>query len=142
MTAGRFFRKSLLLGLLAPIVMARYLIRSGSAGDWMVWDRVRRGPATLDHRKLIRLSRESAETGLAQLLSPEGPLSPAHARLAGQWQVLYGRHVVDCRDESEAKNVARAMLKRRFRVSARVIDGHLILWTVEGRDQMSDWLSK
>jgi hypothetical protein len=51
--------------------MPRFLIRAGSAGDWMVWDRAARGPATLDNRKLSKLSRQAAETALAKLLSSE-----------------------------------------------------------------------
>jgi hypothetical protein len=120
----------------------RFLIRAGSAGDWMIWDRVTRGAASLDNRKLIRLSREAAEAALARLLSPEEPLATQRPHRAGQWQVLYGHEVVDCRDESEAKTIARTLLKKRLRVSARLIDGQATLWTIEGRDQMRLWLSR
>jgi len=107
----------------------------------MIWDRVTRGPATLNNRKLIRLSRKDAEATFAQLLSPEeqstGVAQPAH-----QWQLLYGHEVVDCRDEHEAKILARTLIKKGLTVSARLSDGQTILWTIEGRDQTRAWLSK
>jgi hypothetical protein len=49
--------------------MARYLIRLGSARNtWMVWDRVKRRPAVLDDRELVRLSRLEAETAVGHLI--------------------------------------------------------------------------
>jgi hypothetical protein len=108
----------------------------------MIWDRVTRGAASLDDRKLVRLSRDAAEAALARLLTP-GKQSPTRRSIeVGRWQVLYGHQVVDCRDETEAKVIARRLLKRRLKISARLVDGQMILWTVEGRDQLRAWLSR
>jgi hypothetical protein len=127
---------------MTAIEMPRFLIRAGSAGDWMIWDRVTRGAATLDDRKLVRLSRDAAEAALARLLAP-GKRSPTRRSVeASHWQVLYGHQVIDCRDETEAKVIARRLLKRRLRISARLVDGKMTLWTVEGRDQLRAWLSR
>jgi hypothetical protein len=115
-------------------------LHSQRAGEWDGLGPRYAGSRTLNNRKLIRLSREAAETALARLLSPEEP-STGRARL-GQWQVLYRHQVIDCRDESEAKALARTLLKRRLRISARLIDGQTILWTIEGRDQLRSWLSR
>jgi hypothetical protein len=121
--------------------MPRFLIRAGSAGEWMVWDRAARGPATLDNRKLSKLSRQAAETALVRLLSSEDRTNQTAVQV-GNWQVIYGGGAVDCRDENEAKILARTLLKKRLKVSARLINGATTLWTVEGRDQLRAWLSK
>ena len=121
--------------------MPRFLIRAGSASDWMVWDRAARGPATLNNRKLSKLSRQAAQAALAKLLSSEDPATEPVVR-AGRWQVLYADRLVDCRDVSEAQILARTLLKVGLEVSARLINGPIIVWTVEGRDQMRAWLSK
>ena len=121
--------------------MRRFLIREGSAGDYMVWDRAARGPATLDSRKLGKLSRQAAEAALAKLLSSEDRSDAAPAQ-AGHWQVLYAGRVVDCRDVREAQILARSLLKKGLKVSARLVNGPMTLWTVNGRDQMRSWLSK
>ena len=121
--------------------MPRFLIRAGSAGDWMVWDRAARGPATINNRKLIKLSREAAEAAFVHLLSTEDPSStPAHA--ARHWQVLYEDEALDCRDEHEAKILARTLIKKGVRVSARLSAGDILLRTIAGRDEMREWLSK
>jgi len=121
--------------------MPRFLIRAGSAGDWMVWDRAVRGPATLDNRKLAKLSRQAAETALAKLLSSEDRANELAVQ-AGHWQVLYAGRVVDCRDLTEAQILARTLLKKGLKVSARLINGPMTVWSIEGRDQMRAWLSK
>jgi len=121
--------------------MRRFLIREGSAGDYMVWDRAARGPATLENRKLGKLSRQAAEAALAKLLSFEDPSEEAPIQ-AGQWQVLYADRVVDCRDVREAQILARSLLKKGLKVSARLVNGPMTMWTVEGRDKMRAWLSK
>ena len=122
-------------------VMPRFLIRAGSAGDWMVWDRAARGPATLNSRKLHKLSREAAEAAYIHLLSTEDPSStPAHA--ARHWQLLYGDEVLDCRDEHEAKILAPTLIKKGLRVSVRLSAGDVLLRTIAGRDEMREWLSK
>jgi hypothetical protein len=51
--------------------MPRFLIRAGSADDWMIWDRVRRGPAVAGNRKLVGLSRDDAEQALGNLLTTD-----------------------------------------------------------------------
>lgn len=105
----------------------------------MVWDRVTRGPAALEHRKVVKMSREAAEVALSRLLSPINIATPG--RRLGQWQILYGNHVVDCRDEEEAKAMAQKLLNKRMRVSARLTDGNIVRWNFRGRDQILLWLS-
>ncbi len=121
--------------------MPRFLIRAGSTGDWMVWDRAARGPATLNNRKLSKLSRHAAEAALAKLLSSEDHANEPAVQ-SGHWQVLYAGRVVDCRDVSEAQILARTLVKKGLKVSARLLNGPMIVWTVEDRDQMRAWLSK
>ncbi|HZR77119.1 hypothetical protein [Bradyrhizobium sp.] len=121
--------------------MPRFLIRAGSAGDWMVWDRAARGPATLNNRKLSKLSRQAAQAALGKLLSSEDRANEPAVQ-AGRWQVLYADRVVDCRDVGEAQILARTLVKKGLKVSARLINGPMIVWTVEDRDQMRAWLSK
>jgi signal transduction histidine kinase len=55
------------------------------------------------------------------------------------WQVNYSGIIVDCRDEQDAKSLARELLRKGFRVSAGTIDGAIATRRVEP-DQMEDWL--
>ena len=118
--------------------MARYLVRQGNTGrGWMVWDRVKRGPAVVDGRELARLSRQDAYVAIALLNGPsfdskKGPTPSA-------WQVNYSGIIVDCRDEQDAKSLARELLRKGFRVSAGTIEGAIAARRVEP-DQMEDWL--
>jgi hypothetical protein len=97
--------------------MARYLIRQGSTqSTWMVFDRVKRGPAVLDDRELVRLSRSAAEAAIGHLIG-HGQLPMSSGR-----RVTYSGRIVDCRDEPDAKSLARELIKKGFRVSARTIE--------------------
>jgi hypothetical protein len=120
--------------------MPRYLIRAGSAGDWTVWDRARRGPAVVGDRKLVRLSREAAEAALARLLAAE-PQPDQPTQMAGQWQVLYGHQIIDCRDEHEARTVARGLIRKGAKVAARLIQGDRVVRLIEGRIELRSWAS-
>jgi hypothetical protein len=53
--------------------------------------------------------------------------------------VTYSGVVVDCRDEEDAKRLARRLVGKGFRVSAGTIEGALPTRRVEP-DQMTDWL--
>jgi hypothetical protein len=116
----------------------RYLIRQGqpSLSTWMVWDRVKRCPAVVDGRELVGLSREEAEAAHGRLI---GRNSAKDLPMPSGWQVTYSGVVVDCRDEEDAKRLARRLVGKGFRVSARTIEGALSAHRVEP-DQMTDWL--
>jgi hypothetical protein len=102
----------------------------------MVWDRVKRRPAVLDDRELVRLSRLEAEATFGRLI---GRNSGGELPMSSRWQVTYSGIVVDCRDEDDAKRLARRLVGKGFRVSARTIEGALAAHRVEP-DQMTDWL--
>jgi hypothetical protein len=40
--------------------LPRFLVRRGSRGDWMVWDRHTNGPAMLDNRLAVELAEDDA----------------------------------------------------------------------------------
>jgi hypothetical protein len=73
------------------------------------------------------------------------------ARLSGQsfdnkevpmpsaWQLNYSGIIVDCRDEQDAKSLARELVRKGFRVSAGTIEGAEAARRVEP-DEMEDWL--
>jgi hypothetical protein len=107
----------------------------------MVWDRVRRGPALIGDRKLVRLSRDAAEAALAELLAVKSESKRPTASTRGKWQVVYGHNVIDCRDEHEAKIVVRRLIGKRLKVVARMSSGERVLRTIEGPD-LRAWLSK
>jgi signal transduction histidine kinase len=118
--------------------MARYLVRQGNTGrGWVVWDRVKRGPAVVDGRETARLSRQDAYVAIALLNGPsfDGKKVPTPSA----WQVNYSGIIVDCRDEQDAKSLARELLRKGFRVSAGTIEGAIAARRVEP-NQMEDWL--
>jgi hypothetical protein len=95
--------------------MQRYLVRQGNPGrGWLVWDRVKRGPAVVDGREVARLSRENAYAAIALLDGPsvDGKKVP----MPTAWQVIYSGIVVDCRDEQDAKSLAEDLVRKGFRV--------------------------
>jgi hypothetical protein len=116
----------------------RYLIRQGrpALSTWMVWDRVKHRPAVVDGRELVGLSREEAEAAHGRLI---GRNSGKDLPMSSGWQVTYSGVVVDCRDEEDAKRLARRLVGKGFRVSAGTIEGALPTRRVEP-DQMTDWL--
>jgi len=123
--------------------MSRYLVRRGSTEDtWMVWDRLERGPAMLRGRQLVGFSREDAETALKQMLV-DGPTAGAELLIAPKtsWLVSYGRMVIGCRHEAEAKLLARDLLVKGNRVTAQTVDGFLPARFV-AVDQIAKWLDE
>jgi hypothetical protein len=95
--------------------MHRYLVRQGNTGrGWLVWDRVRRGPAVVDGREVTRLSRENAFAAIALLDRPsvDGKKVP----MPTAWQVIYSGIIVDCRDEQDAISLAHELVKKGLRV--------------------------
>lgn len=56
------------------------------------------------------------------------------------WQLNYSGIRVDCRDEQDAKSLARELVRKGFRVSAGTIEGAMAARRVEP-DEMKDWLS-
>jgi hypothetical protein len=118
--------------------MPRYLVRQGNTGrGWVVWDRVKRGPAVFEGREIARLSREDAYTAIALLKKPsfEGKKVPTPSA----WQVNYSGIIVDCRDEQDAKSLARELFRKGFCVSAGTIEGAAGARRIEP-DQMEGWL--
>jgi hypothetical protein len=119
----------------------RYLIRSGCADDWMVWDRSKLGPATLRGQKLVRLSRNAAEAAFARLVEVDLRHNQLVALRSETWQIKFRDKVVDCRDELDAKSVARELLKKGFHVTAQSTDRDGQMYSIE-QNEMWDWLSE
>ena len=116
--------------------MPRYLVRQGNTGrGWIVWDRVKRGPAVVDGRALARLSREDAYAAIALLNGPSFKKVP----MPSAWHVNYSGITLDCRDEQDAKSLARELVRKGLWVSAGTIEGAIVARRVEP-DQMEDWL--
>ena len=119
--------------------MPRYLVRQGNTGrGWLVWDRVKRGPAVVDGRELTRLPLEDANSAVA-LLSGAG-FDSKKVPMPSPWQLNYSGIIVNCRDEQDAKSLALQLVRKGFRVSARTIEGAIAGRRVEP-DEMEDWLS-
>jgi hypothetical protein len=121
--------------------MHRYLVRQGNPGrGWLVWDRVKRGPAVVDGREVARLSRENAYAAIALLDGPsfDGKKVP----MPSAWRVIYSGIIVDCRDEQDAKSLARELVRKGFRVSAEeaiATEGRITTHRVDP-DQIENWL--
>jgi hypothetical protein len=121
--------------------MVRYLIRRGSTGDyWMVWDREKRGPAMVGDRALVRLTQEQAELALVgltgQVRASKDPLNYK------TWEVIYGAGTtVPCTHEVDAKLLARELIKRGHKVSAKTIEGVLPARSIEPH-QVYAWLAE
>jgi hypothetical protein len=81
----------------------------------MVWDRLKHRPATLHGRELVRLSRDAAEAAFARLVEADLKHNQPRALRSETWQIAFQGTVVDCRDELDAKLVARELVKRAFR---------------------------
>jgi hypothetical protein len=81
--------------------------------------------AAFTKRYLARLSGQGFD-------NKEGPMPSA-------WQLNYSGIIVDCRDEQDAKSLARELVRKGFRVSAGTIEGAVAARRVEP-DQMEDWL--
>jgi hypothetical protein len=119
--------------------MPRYLVRQGNIGrGWLVWDRLKRRPAVVDGRELARLPLEDAHTAIALLNGAS--FDSKRVPLPSPWQLNYSGIVVNCRDELDAKSLARELVRKGFRVSARTIEGAITARRVEP-DEMEDWLS-
>jgi hypothetical protein len=113
----------------------RYLLRRDIlAGTWMVWDRLQRGPATRNDRKLIRLSREEADVEVARLIGRGDRDAPEPSA----WEIRHGGLTIECRDEHDAKKVAGGLYRRGHRVSARRCNPTR---SIEP-NQMRGWLSE
>ncbi|HEY7219787.1 MAG TPA: hypothetical protein VH985_15485 [Candidatus Binatia bacterium] len=119
----------------------RYLIRSGCADDWMVWDRSKLGPATLRGQKLVRLSRDAAEAAFARLVEVDLRHSQPLGLRSETWQIKFRGTVVDCRDELDAKSVARELLKKGFHVTAQSTDRDGRMYLIEPAEIWT-WLSE
>jgi hypothetical protein len=104
----------------------------------MVWDRVKRRPAVLDVRELARLSRLEAEAAIGRLI---GRNTGGRLPMSTGWRVTYSGRIVDCRDEHDAKSLARGLTKRGFRVSAETIEEVSPARRIEPT-QMNEWLAE
>ena len=124
--------------VLASQAMPRYLVRQGHSGrGWVVWDRVKRGPAIVDGRALARLSREDAYAAIALLKGPN--FNSKKVPISSTWQVNFSGVTVDCRDEQDAKSLARELIRKGFWVSAGTIEGAFAARRVEPH-HMEEWL--
>jgi ActR/RegA family two-component response regulator len=56
------------------------------------------------------------------------------------WQLNYSGIIVDCRDEQDAKSLARMLVRKGFRVSAETIEEAIAARRIEP-GEMEDWLS-
>jgi hypothetical protein len=124
------------------ILGIRYVLREAPMpGFWMVWDRRRRGPAVLHDRRLGRLSLQQAEAALASLTGMGASLDRGTIEGA-RWLVIYGGGLtVDCRDERDAKRIARDLVLKGHRVSARTAEGEWAPRAIE-KEQISAWSSE
>jgi hypothetical protein len=121
--------------------MGRYLVRQGAKeGHWMVWDRVRRGPAIVNQCELARLTQDAASFALTKLKGSNPTIDPENVAQV-KWQLIYGDGVlVDCGNEQDAKRLARELLHRGYRVSAREVKGSLPKRLIGPRDVRA-WLA-
>jgi hypothetical protein len=121
--------------------MARYLVRRDSGVDlWMVWDREKRGPAELEGQRLTHLTFGQAEFALAVLAREirKSREPPSHMT----WQVTYGAGtIMACAHELDAKLLARELVKRGHKVSAKTREGVLPSRCIEPH-QVYAWLSE
>jgi hypothetical protein len=121
--------------------MARYIVRRGSTGQfWMVWDREKRGPAMVGDRALVRLTQGEAELALVGLTGQvrQSP-DPADYKT---WLVTYGAGAsVSCLHEVDAKLLARELIKRGHKVSAKTMEGVLPSRSIEPH-QVYAWLAE
>jgi hypothetical protein len=102
----------------------------------MVWDRKEHGPATLYGKQLTRLSRDEADAALARLERCSNEPLSLHQET---WQIIYDGNVVECRDELDAKHVARDLVRRGYQVTARSTDGDGSVTTI-GRGEIWAWV--
>jgi hypothetical protein len=121
--------------------MTRYLIRLGAAGGWMVWDRLKHRPAALHGRELVQLSRDAAEAALGRLVGANLRGNRSLASQTETWQIKFQGKVVDCRDELDAKSVARKLVKMDFPITAQSIDRDGRVYLIEF-PEMWTWLSE
>jgi hypothetical protein len=106
----------------------------------MVWDREKRGPARLGDRAPVRLTQGEAELALVAL-SGQVRLSkdPLDSKT---WEVTYGAGTtVPCTHEVDAKLLARELIKRGHKVSAKTIEGVLPARSIEPH-QVYAWLAE
>jgi hypothetical protein len=98
---------------------------------------MKRGPAVVNGRELARLPLHDAHVAVALL---NGPGSASKKMpMPSAWQLSYSGITVNCRDEQDAKSLARELLRKGFRVSAATIEGAIAPRRVEP-DEMEDWL--
>jgi hypothetical protein len=121
--------------------MWRYLIRTAHAGGWMVWDRTKHRPATLDGRELVRLSRDAAEAAFARLVEADLRHNQPLALRSQTWHIAFEGTVVDCRDELDAKSVARELVKKGFPVTAQSTDRDGRVYSIKF-PEIWTWLSE
>jgi hypothetical protein len=122
--------------------MARYLVRRGGAADtWMVWDRDNRRPAEVDGKRLAHLTAEQAEAAFSNLTGrPPRERRQSDIPVNNEWQVTYGSGAtLPCAHEVDAKLLARELVKRGHRVSAKTVDGVLPARLLEPH-QIYAWL--
>jgi hypothetical protein len=114
----------------------RYVVRSGTASDWMVWDRARHGPAICGDRLLAGVSREVAEAELRRLLSPSD--AEATLGLHPWWRMTALGLSIDCALEDNARLLARRWIEKGAQVTAQLIHANGLVRSME-RHQIRAW---
>jgi hypothetical protein len=87
------------------------------------------------------LSRDAAEAAFARLVEVDLRHNQLVALRSETWQIKFRDKVVDCRDELDAKSVARELLKKGFHVTAQSTDRDGQMYSIE-QNEMWDWLSE
>jgi hypothetical protein len=92
---------------------------------------------------VVRPSLTIASLSGYRARKPRPPLENSVGQLpmSSGWRVTYSGRIVDCRDESDAKALARELIKKGFRVSARTIEEVSSARHIEPI-QMKEWLAE
>ena len=108
----------------------------------MVWDREKPGPAKIGDRPMVRLTEAEAEQAMSSLTVSSNRMKGSQHLGSRTWEVKYGGSVtLPCAHENDAKLLARELLKKGHRVSARTIEGFLPARSIEDY-QIYAWLAE
>jgi muramidase (phage lysozyme) len=103
----------------------------------MVWDRKRKGVARTKNKHLSNLTRSEAEEMLSVLEA-----QPDAAEREAEWQVIYsGGLLVDCKDEPDARQVAKTLSERGIRVTVRTLSAGEVIEELTG-SLLRAWLNR
>jgi hypothetical protein len=121
--------------------MARFLVRRDSIPDyWMIWDREKRGPAEVFGRALVRLTLAEAELAMVGLTGEIKKSAEPSIYLTLEVTYRAGAKV-PCAREVDARLLARELVKRGHKVSAKTLEGILPSRFIEPH-QVHAWLNE